>query len=90
MILMRTLAVVLGKEGIRVNSVMPGTIQTGIYEHRLDQATAAAGAARRNPLRRIGRPHEVADAIHWLASEEAAFVNGAELLVDGGQTQLRY
>jgi L-rhamnose 1-dehydrogenase len=89
MMLMRTLSVVLGKQGIRVNSVLPGSIRTDIYLHSYDHETVERLTAERVPLGRVGQPEDVANAIHWLASDEAAYVNGSELLVDGGFTQFR-
>lgn len=70
--------------GIRVNAVAPGVIATAMNaDLRADPATAAALRAM-HPLGRFGRPEEVAAAIAWLASDEAGFVTGALLAVDGG------
>jgi NAD(P)-dependent dehydrogenase (short-subunit alcohol dehydrogenase family) len=74
-------------EGIRVNCVCPGITQTNLIKHRGSPEWVAefwrtAGAAQ--PIGRPGRPEEVAQAILFLASDEASFVTGCPLLVDGG------
>jgi len=71
----------LASEGIRVNAVFPGPIETPM----LDDATQARLAARA-VTGRLGRPMEIADAVAFLVSEQAAFITGSELVVDGGQT----
>ncbi len=78
----RSVALELGRSGIRVNSVHPGVIQTPLL--------GEAGAARMQrvmdmqPIPRVGRPEEVANAVLFLASDEASYITGAQLLVDGG------
>ncbi len=66
--------------GIRVNAISPGEIDTAI----LSPGTREF-ADREVPMRRLGRPGEVADAIFYLCSEQASYVNGAELHINGGQ-----
>ncbi|MBU6166599.1 MAG: glucose 1-dehydrogenase [Alphaproteobacteria bacterium] len=76
--------------GIRVNSVHPGFIDTPLVNNALagredgNEVRVALMAA--HPLARFGRPQEIGDAIAFLASDEAAFITGAELVVDGGYT----
>ncbi|QDU69440.1 glucose 1-dehydrogenase [Engelhardtia mirabilis] len=90
--LVRTLAAELSPLGIRVNAVSPGPIETPIFgktgmeKGALDaMAEALVGKV---PLGRFGRPEEIANATLFLASSEASFVNGVELTVDGGMTQV--
>lgn len=83
--LMRTLAVEEGARGIRVNAINPGIIFTPMAEGALDAATAARLAAH-TPLRRNGRSEDIAGTVAWLLSEDAAFVTGQEITVDGGFT----
>jgi NAD(P)-dependent dehydrogenase (short-subunit alcohol dehydrogenase family) len=74
--------------GIRVNAVCPGYIDTpnlrGYFAEQEDPAAAEAAAAAAAPLGRMGTPEDVAGAIAFLASDDAAFITGASLLVDGG------
>lgn len=84
--LTRALALEFGPEGIRANAVSPGAVDTPLTKMVAQNAAAAAAFAAAIPLRRTGRPEEIASAIAFLAAEEASFVNGANLLVDGGVT----
>ena len=68
-------------DGIRVNSVNPGLIDTPMIDLDAPGMDAIVGAT---PMKRPGRPEEVAQAVLFLASDEASFVTGAELYVDGG------
>jgi NAD(P)-dependent dehydrogenase (short-subunit alcohol dehydrogenase family) len=80
--LTKHLAIDLARKGVRVNAVAPGTIATPAVA-RMDKAGIDA-VVRMHPLGRIGRPEEVAAAILFLASDEASFITGAVLPVDGG------
>jgi L-rhamnose 1-dehydrogenase len=82
--LMRSLALALGPHGITCNSVLPGTITTEINADFLADRETSETYLRRIPARRLGVPDDVAGAVAFLASEAAAYVNGAEILVDGG------
>jgi 3-oxoacyl-[acyl-carrier protein] reductase len=83
--LTKTMAIELGRYGIRVNALCPGYIQTPLTESLDDPAFVAAYVREKIPLRRVGKPADVAAAYAFLASDEAAFIHGAELVVDGGQ-----
>ncbi len=80
--LTKALAKELGPSGIRVNCVAPGVIATEMNSHLSDEDIAAL--ADETPLSRIGEPHEVAEAVLFLASEKAAFITGQTLSCDGG------
>jgi NAD(P)-dependent dehydrogenase (short-subunit alcohol dehydrogenase family) len=72
------------RSGVRINSVCPGGVATNVAAH-LD-LSAMADAPDPHPLGRVAQPEELANAITWLASEEASFVIGSNVLVDGGLT----
>ncbi len=74
------------KDGIRVNAVCPGVIETAMTEEvaRIPQYRAAMEGM--TPLGRMGRPEEVSSAVLWLCSDQASFVTGHPLVVDGGAT----
>ncbi|MCW3475599.1 SDR family NAD(P)-dependent oxidoreductase [Limobrevibacterium gyesilva] len=78
--LTREMAAEFAPRGVRVNAISPGEIDTAI----LSPGTAAF-ADREVPMRRLGRPEEVASSIHFLCSDAASYVNGAELHINGGQ-----
>lgn len=82
--LTRTLALEGAVAGIRVNSVSPGYIATPLLDE-LDEETLAFLTSL-HPIGRLGRAEEVANAVLFLASDEASFITGADLLVDGGFT----
>ena len=93
--LTRLAAADLARHGIRVNAVVPGFITTAIFtrhlevpEDRREQANQAiAGvAAKAQPIPRAGRPEDIAAAVAYLASDDAEFVTGTHLVVDGGLT----
>lgn len=84
----RSIAVAYGPYGIRANCVCPGDVNTPMvkqyFDFQPDPAQAREQVNRHYPLRRIAEPAEVARALAFLASDEAAFVSGGPLFVDGG------
>ncbi|MBO0768214.1 MAG: 3-oxoacyl-ACP reductase FabG [Solirubrobacterales bacterium] len=80
----RSLARELGARNITVNSVAPGYLRTEM-SHGLDEAQLGQ-IARRTPAGRLGEPEDVARAVCFLASDDAAFISGQVLVVDGGLT----
>jgi NAD(P)-dependent dehydrogenase (short-subunit alcohol dehydrogenase family) len=88
--LTRAMAVDHAKDGIRVNAVCPGPIETPLLDAfsqaYADQGEGAADSAASTLLGRVGRAEEVASAIAFLCSKDAAFMTGAVLVVDGGVT----
>ena len=83
--LTRTLAVELGGDGIRVNAVLPGFIDTPIHGDLLEDRVFVENYLRLIPLNRIGSPADIANIIFFLASDAAAFVTGQGIVADGGQ-----
>lgn len=83
-LLTQTLAVDYAKEGIRVNAISPGYIATPLLK-MLDEERLRA-LAELHPQGRLGEAEEVAKAVLFLASDDASFINGTSLLVDGGYT----
>jgi NAD(P)-dependent dehydrogenase (short-subunit alcohol dehydrogenase family) len=84
--LSRNAAIEWGKQGVRVNTVIPGVFLTPPTMGLLPDAKAQEATARTVPIGRIGDPVECANAILFLASDEASYITGAELAVDGGRT----
>lgn len=86
--LTRAMAIDHGREGIRVHAICPGYVDTGkaeaYFEAQADPSRARAEAGLLHALGRIGRAEEVARAAVFLASEDASFVTGSPLIVDGG------
>lgn len=83
--LTRALAIEYGRSGIRVNAIMPGAIDTSVPDAS-DEELARDPEAAREPVGRRGVPRDIAAAASFLASDEAGFVDGAVLPVDGGRT----
>ena len=90
--LAKTLSAELIERGVRVNVVSPGPVATPLYgKLGMDAAqldAVAAGIQAQIPLKRFGTPEEVASAVVYLSSPDAAFIVGTELIVDGGMSQL--
>lgn len=85
--LTRTAAVEYASKGIRINAVCPGVIRTAMYERAVSADPRRKDVMDRiHPMRRIGEPEEVAAAVMWLCSDQAGFVTGHLMTVDGGFT----
>jgi NAD(P)-dependent dehydrogenase (short-subunit alcohol dehydrogenase family) len=84
-LLTRSMAIDYAKHGIRVNAICPGPTDTPMLRNALTTGELEA-FAKTFPMGRLGRPEEIAGAALFLASEDASFVTGAVLHVDGGQT----
>jgi 3-oxoacyl-[acyl-carrier protein] reductase len=91
--LVKSLASEFGKDGILVNNIAPGYIETERLSELSKVRALAAGISPEEiksrwtseiPVRRLGKPEEIADAIVWLASERASYITGQTILVDGG------
>jgi NAD(P)-dependent dehydrogenase (short-subunit alcohol dehydrogenase family) len=84
--LTRSAALEAAASGVRINMVAPGPVETGLLDRFAGTAERKAGLAATVPLNRIGRPEEIAQAIMFLASDNASFITGASYAVDGGKT----
>jgi NAD(P)-dependent dehydrogenase (short-subunit alcohol dehydrogenase family) len=84
--LSRSMAITYIKQGVRTNSVCPGFVDTPMIAPVINVFDDAATAAALSPMGRPARPGEIANAVLFLASDDASYVNGATLVVDGGCT----
>jgi NAD(P)-dependent dehydrogenase (short-subunit alcohol dehydrogenase family) len=88
----RSVAIDFVQQGIRANAICPGTVHTPFVEGYLERNFASTKDEERNkmharqPIGRMGRPDEIANAALYLASDEASFVTGSTLVIDGGWT----
>ncbi len=85
-LLTKTTAIQVAKDGIRVNSVHPGSVDTPMTAGRLTNPEIQRDVEERNPVGRTGHPDEIAYGVLFLASDESSYMTGAELVIDGGYT----
>jgi len=81
----KAMAIDHARQGIRVNALVPGATDTPMIRNALTPEALEALAAT-HPIGRLGRPEELAKAVLFLASDDASFVTGTAMYVDGGQT----
>ncbi len=86
--LTRSCCALLGPDGIRVNAVCPGAVDTPLLAPLLARPGARENLITRTPLGRVGRPEDIASVVRFLLSDEAAYITGTSLVVDGGMTAL--
>jgi glucose 1-dehydrogenase len=86
MLMMKTLAQEYAPLGIRINSVAPGAIRTPINRSAWETPEAYQSLLKLIPARRIGEPEDLARVAVWLVSDQADYINGATIFVDGGMT----
>ena len=84
--LMKAAALEVAGSGVRVNSVAPGPVETGMLNRFTGTAERKAGLVAGVPMKRVGKPGEVANAILFLTSDKASFITGHVLSVDGGKS----
>jgi NAD(P)-dependent dehydrogenase (short-subunit alcohol dehydrogenase family) len=84
--LTRSACALLGSDGIRVNSVCPGAVETPLLAPLLELPGARENLIAHTPLGRLAQPEDIASVIRFLLSDEAAYVSGTSITVDGGMT----
>jgi NAD(P)-dependent dehydrogenase (short-subunit alcohol dehydrogenase family) len=84
--LTRSACALLGAEGIRVNSVCPGAVETPLIAPLLELPGARENLIAHTPLGRLARPEDIASVVRFLLSEGAAYISGTSIVVDGGMT----
>ncbi len=87
--LTKTAALEYAKQGIRVNAVCPGAVETNLLESLAEGDSATLEYIKSlHPIGRLAKPKEIADVVVWLCSDEASFVLGQEITIDGGFTAI--
>jgi NAD(P)-dependent dehydrogenase (short-subunit alcohol dehydrogenase family) len=86
--LTRSVCALLGPDGIRVNSVCPGAVDTPLLAPVLETPGSRERLVMRTPLGRLGQPEDIAAVVRFLLSDEAAYVTGTSIVVDGGMSAI--
>ena len=87
--LTQALAAEFGPRGVRVNAILPGAVETGMYRAMNDTADKQAFMTNLHALKRVARPDEIARSVLYLASDDSSFVTGTASLIDGGASIIR-
>jgi len=87
--LTQALAAEFGPRGVRVNAILPGAVETGMYREMNDTADKQAFMTNLHALKRVAQPEELARSVLYLASDDSSFVTGTASLVDGGASITR-
>ena len=82
--LTQALAAEFGPQNVRVNAILPGAVDTGMYREMNDTADKQAFITNLHALKRVATPEEIARSVLYLASDDSSFVSGTASLVDGG------
>ncbi len=88
--LTKSMAVALAGQGVRINAVGPGTIETPLIKDVVKDDAFKNKVLSRTPLGRFGQPEEIAAVVAWLASDEASYLTGTTVYADGGRMPLNY
>ena len=83
---MKNMALDFGSKGIRVNSVNPGMVETQIFDAGTITSEQLEEDKKRYPLKRFGKPEEIAYAVIYFLSDASSWVTGSNLVIDGGYT----
>jgi NAD(P)-dependent dehydrogenase (short-subunit alcohol dehydrogenase family) len=84
--LTKSAALELAGSGVRINIVAPGPVETSMLNRFTGSEEGKARLASGVPLKRVGLPEEIADAIVFVASDQASFITGARIAADGGKS----
>ena len=87
--LVETLAIEEAARGVRINAIEPGMILTPMNEKAMTDQAYRESLTRNIPMQRAGKPEEVARLARWLASDEASYITGAQIVIDGGLSLLQ-
>jgi NAD(P)-dependent dehydrogenase (short-subunit alcohol dehydrogenase family) len=82
--LTKTAALENAKSGIRINAVCPGVIETAMGQRLFGSPAVHQAVVGLHPIGRLGKPTEIAEAVLWMCSEQASFMTGQSLVLDGG------